>query len=495
MKISIITPSYNQAPFIERTILSVLNQNYPDLEYIVMDGGSTDGTVEILKKYSDRILWKSEKDNGQSDAINKGIKIATGDIIAYLNSDDTYGPDALAAIAQFFKKNPTQKWAYGKCRIIDAKDREIRKPITFYKNFLLKKYSYAKLLSENFISQPATFWKREIHEEIGYFNESEHYCMDYEFWLRIGQKYPAGIIDAYLANFRYYPNSKSGEVNKKQFQDELRLAIKFGAKYPLATLLHRFNYYKITFLYRLLRVFSHDKFLPSIAINSLRKARYFVRIILGRELLVSPELTIQREFIGSSQYGGWFISPENISNKSIIYSFGIGEDISFDLDIIEKYRCKVFAFDPTPKSIQWLKKQVLPPEFSYEEIGLADFDGKINLFPPENDNHISHSIIQKNTSGKSSIEVAVRRLETIAKKFKHNNISILKMDIEGAEYAAIRDILKSNLNIQQILIEFHHRFREIGINETKQAIELLRKHGYQIFSISTSREEYSFIKK
>lgn len=252
MKISIITPSYNQAQFIERTILSVLNQNYSNLEYIIIDGGSTDGTVEILKKYSDRIIWKSEKDAGQSDAINKGLKIATGEIVAFLNSDDTYEPNTLQKISDFFENNLEKKWVYGKCKIINENDQEIRRPITWYKNLLLKKYSYSKLLSENFISQPAVFWKREIHAELGYFNEQEHFCMDYEFWLRLGAKYPASVINDYLANFRYYANSKSGSVNKKQFQDELRLAKKFGTDYPLSIILHKVNYYKIVFIYQFL---------------------------------------------------------------------------------------------------------------------------------------------------------------------------------------------------------------------------------------------------
>jgi len=255
MKISIITPSYNQADFIERTIQSVLNQNYPDLEYIVMDGGSTDGTLEILKKYSDRIIWKSEKDKGQSDAINKGLKMATSDIIAYINSDDTYEPETFQRVADFFKHNPNSKWISGKCRIINEKDQEIRRPITTYKNLFLKRYSYRKLLAENFISQPATFWKRELLDEIGFFNEKENFCMDYEYWLRIGKKYPLGIINEYLANFRYYQNSKSGSVNKKQFLDELRLAKKFGSEYPLSTFLHKINYYKITWIYKILSLF------------------------------------------------------------------------------------------------------------------------------------------------------------------------------------------------------------------------------------------------
>lgn len=259
LRISIITPSYNQAPFIERTILSVLDQDYENVEYIVIDGGSTDGTIEILKKYSDRITWKSEKDNGQTEAINKGLRMTTGDIVAYLNSDDTYEPGALAAIADYFRNNPDMKWAYGKCRIIDADDREIRKPITLYKNLLLRKYSYAKLLSENFVSQPATFWKREIHVQEGFFDETEHFCMDYEFWLRIGKKHPAGVINDYLANFRYYADSKSGSVNKKQFQDELRIAKKYSQGKALPIILHELNYWKIVIIYQTLDFFNKNE--------------------------------------------------------------------------------------------------------------------------------------------------------------------------------------------------------------------------------------------
>ena len=254
MRISIITPTYNQAAFIERTINSVLSQNYPDLEYIVMDGGSNDETIGILKKYSTQIIWKSEKDNGQSDAINKGLRLATGDIVAFLNSDDTYEPGALAKVADYFKTNLKAKWVYGKCRIINQDDDEIRKPITRYKNLLLKKYSFSKLLGENFISQPATFWKKELHDEVGFFNEKEHFCMDYEFWLRIGQKYPAGVINYYLANFRYHPSSKSGSVNKKQFQDELRIAKKFSNGSRLAIFIHQINYFKIVWIYRAMAI-------------------------------------------------------------------------------------------------------------------------------------------------------------------------------------------------------------------------------------------------
>jgi glycosyltransferase involved in cell wall biosynthesis len=251
-KITIITPTYNQAHFIERTIDSILGQGYDNLEYIVMDGKSTDGTVDILKKYGDRIIWKSEKDSGQSEAINKGLRMATGDIVAFLNSDDTYEPGALEKVAKFFKENPDKKWVYGKCRIINENDKEIRRPITLYKNLMLRKYNFNKLLSENFISQPATFWKRELLDDIGYINEEEHYTMDYEYWLRIGQKHPAGVIFDYLANFRMYNTSKSGSLANPQFKDELRIAEKFSGGVKLPIFVHKINYFKIVWTYKLM---------------------------------------------------------------------------------------------------------------------------------------------------------------------------------------------------------------------------------------------------
>jgi glycosyltransferase involved in cell wall biosynthesis len=194
-KISIITPSFNQGPFIERTIRSVLDQEYPNFEYIVMDGGSMDGTIEILRKYEGRLKWISQKDEGQADAINKGIGVATGDVIAYLNSDDVYEPGTLKKVADQFSAHPETLWLTGHCRIIDEQDREIRRPITAYKNFLLRHYSHSLLLITNPISQPATFWRRQVIDELGVFNKNEHFVMDYDYWLRIGKRYPLAVLD------------------------------------------------------------------------------------------------------------------------------------------------------------------------------------------------------------------------------------------------------------------------------------------------------------
>jgi len=232
LKISIITPSYNQAEFIERTIQSVLNQkgNF-ELEYIVIDGKSTDGTLSILKKYEKRLKWISEKDQGQTDAINKGLRMATGEIVAFLNSDDTYISGTLQKVANLFQQNSQTMWTYGKCKIINENDQEILHFITKIKNFLLKHYSYFKLLCINFISQPATFWRHEAIQKIGLLDTKQHYVMDYEYWLRLGEKFTPKVINSDLANFRRYTTSKSGSGYRRQFWQEWLVAARYSLKH------------------------------------------------------------------------------------------------------------------------------------------------------------------------------------------------------------------------------------------------------------------------
>ncbi|MBZ0221341.1 MAG: glycosyltransferase [Candidatus Methylomirabilis sp.] len=247
-RITVITPSYNQGGFIAETIESVLVQEYPDLEYLVIDGGSNDGTLEVLKRYDGRLAWVSERDRGQSDAINKGIRRATGDIIAYLNSDDLYEPGALKKAAQYFQAHPDCLWLTGRCGIIDAEGRETRRYITSYKNFLLRRYGYNILLVTNFVSQPATFIRREAFGELGLFDESQHRVMDYEFWLRLGRKYPPGFIDDRLASFRVHPGSKTSSSFHRTFREELEVARKYTDSVFL-TGLHYLSYLGIRAAY------------------------------------------------------------------------------------------------------------------------------------------------------------------------------------------------------------------------------------------------------
>ena len=248
-RISVITPSLNQGAYIERTIRSVLSQGYPDLEFIVVDGGSTDNTVSILRRYGNSLLWISEKDEGQSHAINKGMRMATGDIIAYLNSDDIYEPGALTKVAAAFAEDASVMWLTGRCRIVDQNGCETRRAITAYKNFLLGHFSYAMLLVTNPISQPATFWRRAVVDEIGFFNVDEHLVMDYEYWLRIGGKYPLQILGDYLACFRVHASAKTQSTGFGNFRREYEVSRRFTSS-PLLHTLHYFNYLAIVAAYK-----------------------------------------------------------------------------------------------------------------------------------------------------------------------------------------------------------------------------------------------------
>jgi len=203
-KISIITPSYNQAQFLEETIRSVLFQNYPNIEYIIIDGGSTDNSVEIIKKYQKWIkYWCSEPDNGQSEAINKGFKKSSGEIVAWLNSDDVYLPGTLFKIAEKFMIRSDIDLLYGDIEIIDEKSK---------KQFLIKsgQFHIEKILDYDFLPQPATFFTRRIWISLGGLNEQYHYAMDYDLILHISLISPIEYISEPLAQFRLYSASKTG---------------------------------------------------------------------------------------------------------------------------------------------------------------------------------------------------------------------------------------------------------------------------------------------
>lgn len=215
-RISIVTPSLNQGDFIEFTIQSVLSQDYPNLDYIVADGGSTDQTLSILNKFNKQITWVSEKDKGQTDAINKGFQLATGKIFAYLNADDILLPGSLNRVANIFVEHPETMWLTGRCRIIGANGKNVRRAIYLYKNFLLYLPSYRLLLVTNYISQPATFWRKELVNRCGFFDTNLNYVMDYEYWLRIWKIASPYIYHQDIAGFRIQRNSKTTSVGHLQ---------------------------------------------------------------------------------------------------------------------------------------------------------------------------------------------------------------------------------------------------------------------------------------
>lgn len=194
-----------------------------------------------------------------------------------------------------------------------------------------------------------------------------------------------------------------------------------------------------------------------------------------------------------SEYGGWWICPNGISADSVVYSFGIGTDISFDLSLIETYGLTVNAFDPTPASIAWLKAQQLPRQFKWQELGIAAYDGRARFFPPANPEHVSHSVVPPAGADRQGIEVDVRQLSTITGSLGHDRVDVLKLDIEGAEYEVLDDILTGGVRPRQLLVEFHHRVSGIGVERTRQAVARLKAAGYRIFSVSDTGEEYGFI--
>lgn len=191
-------------------------------------------------------------------------------------------------------------------------------------------------------------------------------------------------------------------------------------------------------------------------------------------------------------YGGWDLANGALHNSSIVYSFGVGTDISFDLGLIDKYGVTVHAFDPTPRSIEWVRKQRLPDQFLLHEYGLGTSDGFMTFYPPDNPDHVSHTAIQKSVPERETIDVPVKKLATIMAELGHSEIAVLKMDIEGSEYAVIEEIASSEIRPRHLLVEFHHRFPSIGVEKTLHAIRSLRQLGYRLYAISDAGEEYSF---
>lgn len=217
-RISIVTPSFNQAAFLEATIRSVLLQNYPNLDFIVIDGGSTDGSTEIIGAYSRYLSYHvSEKDDGQSHAINKGLARATGEIVAWLNSDDLYCPGALATVAQVLSRASGNYALAGHCVMLDATGQAV--------SVMRGRYAgYERLVSfwKGYeMHQPAIFWRREVVDRIGLLDESQHYIMDFDYWARIAVIYDFVNLDRVLACAHYHKDAKTSD-GFARYYDELR---------------------------------------------------------------------------------------------------------------------------------------------------------------------------------------------------------------------------------------------------------------------------------
>jgi FkbM family methyltransferase len=196
-------------------------------------------------------------------------------------------------------------------------------------------------------------------------------------------------------------------------------------------------------------------------------------------------------FLGTA-YGGYEVLPEFVREDAVVYSVGLGEDISFDLGMIERFGCTVHGFDPTPRSLAWLEKQALPERFLVHPFGLAEFDGVARFAPPSNPAYVSHSVLPGHAGDR--IELPVKRLETVMKDLGHERLDVLKIDIEGAEYAVLDDLLASGLLPKQLLVEFHHGMGGVALETTETSLDRLRDAGYRVFDARETGREFSLVR-
>lgn len=225
--VSIITPSFNQARFLERTMQSVFVQDYPRIEYIVVDGGSTDGSVDVIKQHQSRLAWwVSEQDKGQTDAINKGFNRAKGDILAWLNSDDTYNPQAVSEAVKFLVENPEVALVYADCNFVNEEDRLIGKFKSAQTDYRRLREGYVH------IPQQTMFFRAKYWKELGPLDPSFYFAMDYDLWTRIAAKAPFKYLPGRVwANFRIHTTSKTNVGDERGWQEMLRVHYRDGGSF------------------------------------------------------------------------------------------------------------------------------------------------------------------------------------------------------------------------------------------------------------------------
>lgn len=230
-------------------------------------------------------------------------------------------------------------------------------------------------------------------------------------------------------------------------------------------------------------------------IQRLRAFKRRLKEIAGREITIRLETAPATEFHGTA-YGGWAILAGSLRPASTVYSFGVGEDASFDLSLIGRYGCRVHAFDPTPKPAGWVARNIRDERFVFEKSALADHDGILRLYLPRNPEHVSASlVVGSRTTAEDYFDAPCFRLESICGRLGHTRLDVLKMDIEGAEYSVLRDMFSSSHAVRprQLLVEFHHWMKPFTVTHTRHALELLRESGYRVAWVSNAGHEILFV--
>lgn len=292
--VTIVTPSFNQARFIWETIESVLAQDYPRIDYLVLDGGSTDGTLDILRSYGDRLTWVSEPDRGQSHAINKGWRRARGDVVAYLNSDDFYLPGAVSRAVRALLERPERVAVYGEAWHCDEQGENRERYPT-------EPFDLERLKATCFICQPATFLVREAVEGAGWLDESLRYCMDYDLWLRLASRGPFGHVPDYLAVSRLHGDTKT-------------LGQRVAVHQEIMDMLHgRFGYVDPAWVYAYAHAVLEQTNRRSTA---LEEARFILGLIrLGGRLFLRYNGSVPRAEL--ARWGGWLRRAGEVLGRAV----------------------------------------------------------------------------------------------------------------------------------------------------------------------------------
>lgn len=304
-RVTIVTPSYNQAQFLERTIQSVLDQNYPNLEYIIIDGGSTDGSVDIIRKYESHLAgWVSEMDQGQAEAINKGLRRAHGEIVAWLNSDDLHTPAAISTMVKAFSETPQMGLIFGDVLSIDQNEKVFN--IMHFANWRLE-----DLMTFSIIGQAGVFMRRNILEKAGYLDTRFHYMLDHQLWLRMAQLAPIRYLPVVVAAARFHPEAKN-VAQPSRFGQEAYAVVDWMQNQPalaekMAQLspriwagVHRFNArYLLDGGQTLAALQSYIRSLrahPPTALVEWHRMLYAVLCLVGLQNLKSPYLRLRSFF-------------------------------------------------------------------------------------------------------------------------------------------------------------------------------------------------------
>jgi FkbM family methyltransferase len=224
-----------------------------------------------------------------------------------------------------------------------------------------------------------------------------------------------------------------------------------------------------------------------------QRKKLFWKRLVGKELRLKPEIRLD-----TVKDGGWWFHPNALNESSIVYSLGIGEDVDFDLALIERFGLQVHAFDPTPSSVDWLAARSMPPNFHFHPWAVTAADGVLKLFPrikrDGSKSAVMYTMVADGGMPEDAILVPAFSLASILAELGHERIDLLKMDIEGAEYEVLDSLLQSAVKPEQLLVEFHHRFAGIGPGRTAAMIARLRDCGYRIFAISETGRELSFMR-